>query len=247
MYRRLSSTAAPAVGCFSAVRLSQSRHGMPGLVATRAVAAGEVLFRWTGVLTAPPSLPLTIAATDLAADSAAAAATATALATIALPPPPPLLPPPPSPPPPSPTPPPSPPPGVLTVNNTGDRCLQVGQRSWLTPGPEEEGEPAWVFLNHSFEPSVRVSHAPLPNRDPAPPVLTATAAAALPAEAPLTLDYTLHEYIMAGRGFLCAESGRPVRGFHFLDEAAQEAALPRAMHHVRTLHGQYLFGQSSRC
>ena len=115
------------------------------------------------------------------------------------------------------------------------------------PGPEEEGEPAWVFLNHSFEPSVRVSHAPLPNRDPAPPVLTATAAAALPAEAPLTLDYTLHEYIMAGRGFVCAESGRPVRGFHFLDEAAQEAALPRAMHHVRTLHGQYLFGQSSRC
>ena len=35
-------------------------------------------------------------------------------------------------------------------------------------------------------------------------------------KAPLTLDYTLHEYIMAGRGFVCAESGRPVRrGLHF--------------------------------
>ena len=159
MFRRCSSTAAPAVGCFSAVRLSQSRHGMPGLVAARAVAAGEVLFRWTGALTAPPSPPPTL-----------------------LPPPPPLrLPPPPPPPPPSPPPPPllpppssppppppSPPPGALTVRNTGDRCLQVGQRSWLTPGPEEEGEPAWVFLNHSFEPSVRVSHAPLPSRDPVP-------------------------------------------------------------------------------
>ena len=26
---------------------------------------------------------------------------------------------------------------------------------------------------------------------------------------------------MAGHGFVCAESGRTVRGFHYLDEAAQ--------------------------
>ena len=183
MHRRRCSSVAAPVGSFSAVRVAQSRQGMPGLVAARAVAAGEVLFCWTG---------------------------------------------------------------VLIGRNTGDRCLQVGQRHYLTPGPEE-GEPPWVFLNHSFAPSVHVSHPPLPSKDPLPPVLTATANAALPVDAELTIDYTLHEYIMFGNGFVCAESGRAVRGFHFLDEAAQEAALPRAMHHVRTLHGQYLFGQSSRC
>ena len=120
---------------------------MPGLVAARAVAAGEVLFCWTG---------------------------------------------------------------VLIGRNTGDRCLQVGQRHYLTPGPEE-GEPPWVFLNHSFAPSVHVSHPPLPSKDPLPPVLTATANAALPVDAELTIDYTLHEYIMFGNGFVCAESGRAVR------------------------------------
>jgi hypothetical protein len=172
-----SSAAVPAVGCYGAVHVAESSHdGMPGLYASRPVAAGEVLFRWTG---------------------------------------------------------------VLLAHNSGDRCLQVGRQSWLTP-PQSEGEPPWVFLNHSFDPSVLISHAPLPATDPAPPVLTATATTALPAEAPLTIDYTLHEYIMCGGGFVCAESGRTVRGFRFLGEAAQEAALPRALDHVKALHEQHL-------
>ena len=75
--RGLTSVVTPAVGCFAAARLAQSRHGMPGLVTARAVAAGEVLFRWTGERS-PPSLPLPSLA--LAAASAAAAAGATAIA-----------------------------------------------------------------------------------------------------------------------------------------------------------------------
>ena len=70
---------------------------------------------------------------------------------------------------------------------------------------------------------------------------------ALPAGAPLTFDYTLHEYVMHGDGFVCEETGRQVRGFRFLERAEQEAALPRAMRHIRSQHSQFLFGQESRC
>ena len=75
--RGLTSLVGPPVGCFAAARLAQSRHGMPGLVTARAVAAGEVLFRWTGERS-PPSLPLPSLA--LAAASAAAGAGATVIA-----------------------------------------------------------------------------------------------------------------------------------------------------------------------
>jgi len=140
--------------------------------------------------------------------------------------------------------------GMLIRRNTGDRCLQVGQGAYLTPAPAEPESP-WVFLSHSFDPSVSLSHPPLEARkgprEVTPPVLTATACVPLPAAAALTIDYTFHEYVMFGDGFVCEESGRAVRGFHFLDEAAQEAALPHAMHHIRSLHGQYLFGKESRC
>mmetsp|Transcript_41628 Transcript_41628/g.137141 ORF Transcript_41628/g.137141 Transcript_41628/m.137141 type:complete len:200 (-) Transcript_41628:162-761(-) len=136
--------------------------------------------------------------------------------------------------------------GQIVGRNTGDRCLQVGQQSFLTPA-SQEGEPPWVFLQHSFRPSVRITHPPLAPRDPDPPVLTATAIEALPAGAPLTFDYTLHEYVMHGDGFVCEETGRQVRGFRFLERAEQEAALPRAMRHIRSQHSQFLFGQESRC
>ena len=111
----------------------------------------------------------------------------------------------------------------------------MGQRHYITPGAEER-EPPWVFLDHSFDPSVRISHPQLPAADPAPPVLTVTSNAALPAGAPLTLDYTLHEYLMHGDGFVCEATGREVRGFHYLSKSEQEAALPRAMPHIRSLH-----------
>ena len=94
--------------------------------------------------------------------------------------------------------------GILLNENNGDRCLQVGKRHWLTP---EDGEPPWVFLNHSFEPSIHLTHPTLlaqplnvgarsggGSTTLLPPMLTATANVDLPPRAPLTIDYTLHEY-----------------------------------------------------
>ena len=63
---------------------------------------------------------------------------------------------------------------------------------------------------------------------------------------PLTIDYNLHEWECYDP-FVCAETGRAVRGFKHLEEAEQDAALPRAMSHIKMLHAQWLFGQSSRC
>lgn len=141
--------------------------------------------------------------------------------------------------------------GMLIRRNTGDRCLQVGRDAYLTPTLEEQEveAPPWVFLNHSFQPTVRVDHAPLPpnQKGAPPPTLTAMAIRSLAAGSPLTIDYTLHEYFMYGNGFTCSESGREVRGFFFLSDEEKEAALPNVMHHVRTQHNQYLFGQESRC
>ena len=143
--------------------------------------------------------------------------------------------------------------GALIGANTGDRCLQVGLKYWLTPHPEQ-GEPPWVFLNHSFAPTVHLTHPPLafdasggggessessgpsePSALPAPPVLTATANVALGENTPLTIDYTLHEWAMSGGGFVCAESGRSVRGFQFLTREQQEHSLGRAADHIQRL------------
>jgi hypothetical protein len=149
--------------------------------------------------------------------------------------------------------------GKILSSNTGDRCLQVGQQQWITP-KAEEGEPPWVFLNHSFEPSVHLSHPPLstieeksPNvfdveieekveelEYDSPIVLTVTANFELSKNTPLTIDYTLHEYIMYKDGFICAETGRNVRGFHFLTEEEKIKALPKAANHIKMLHQEAL-------
>ena len=130
--------------------------------------------------------------------------------------------------------------GHLIPINTGDRCLQVGAQRWMTPDPEQD-EPPWVYLNHSFDPSVHISHTPLPETEDTsaaaePLVLTATANHNLPIDAPLTIDYTLHEHIMFDDGFVCAESLREVRGFHYLTQEEQAHSLPRAMEHIQRLH-----------
>ena len=134
--------------------------------------------------------------------------------------------------------------GKLCRANIGDRSLMVGREAHLTSEPEEQ---PWVFLNHSFTPSVQLAHDAVASADAPPPILTATANVPLAPGDFLTIDYTLHEWDMFGDGFECAESGRQVRGFRHLSEAEQDAALPRAMPHIKTLHLQYLFGQSSRC
>ena len=135
--------------------------------------------------------------------------------------------------------------GMLRRDNVGDRSIMVGREVHLYPGPDA-GEPHWVFLNHSFSPTVHLSHAPVPSVDSPPPLMTATAAHDLEEGAALTIDYTLHEWECVDP-FVCSTSGRPVRGFVHLSEAEQEASLPRALPHIKSLYMQHLFGQSSRC
>jgi len=133
--------------------------------------------------------------------------------------------------------------GVLRRDNIGDRSLMVGREAHLVSHDEEE---AWVYLNHSFSPSVSIHHPPVNGADAVPPLLTATAIVDIEEGEPLTIDYTLHEWEMHAP-FTCGESGREVRGFKYLTETEQDAALPSALPHIRSLHLQHLFGQSSRC
>ena len=123
--------------------------------------------------------------------------------------------------------------------------LMVGGEAHLHPHEPLEEQP-WIYLNHSFSPTVRLSHVPVANAEAPAPLLTATANVDLAAGAMLTIDYTLHEWEISAP-FVCAESGREVRGFKHLAEAEQEAALAAAQPHVRSLYLQHLFGQSSRC
>ena len=117
--------------------------------------------------------------------------------------------------------------GELSPVNIGDRSLQVGRAAHLLSVPPEE---PWVYLNHSFEPTVSLIV------DPITPVATARTTEDLVDGAALTIDYTLHEWEMSGDGFVCSESGRRVRGFKHLTASEREAALPRAAPHIREMH-----------
>ena len=117
--------------------------------------------------------------------------------------------------------------GELSPVNIGDRSLQVGRAAHLLSVPPEE---PWVYLQHSFEPTVSLIV------DPVTPVATARATEDLVDGAALTIDYTLHEWEMSGDGFVCSESGRRVRGFKHLPASEREAALPRAAPHIREMH-----------
>jgi hypothetical protein len=117
--------------------------------------------------------------------------------------------------------------GALSPVNIGDRSLQVGRAAHLLSVPPEE---PWVYLNHSFEPTVSLIV------DPVTPVATARTTGDLSDGAALTIDYTLHEWEMSGEGFVCSESGRRVRGFKHLTPSEREAALPRAAPHIREMH-----------
>ena len=119
--------------------------------------------------------------------------------------------------------------GELSPVNIGDRSLQVGRAAHLLSVPPEE---PWVYLNHSFEPTVSLTV------DPVTPVATARTTGDLVDGAALTIDYTRHEWEMAGDGFVCSESGRRVRGFKHLSASEREAALPRAAPHIREMAGE---------
>ena len=119
--------------------------------------------------------------------------------------------------------------GELSPVNIGDRSLQVGRAAHLLSVPPEE---PWVYLQHSFEPTVSLIV------DPVAPVATARTTEDLSDGAALTIDYTLHEWEMSGDGFVCSESGRRVRGFKHLTPSEREAALPRAAPHIREMAGE---------
>ena len=119
--------------------------------------------------------------------------------------------------------------GELSPVNIGDRSLQVGRAAHLLSVPPEE---PWVYLQHSFEPTVSLIV------DPVTPVATARTTEDLVDGAALTIDYTLHEWEMSGDGFVCSESGRRVRGFKYLSASEREEALPRAAPHIRVMAGE---------
>ena len=124
----------------------------------------------------------------------------------------------------------------------GMYSLMVGREMHMV-APPEVPEPAWIFMEHSFSPSVALHHVSVSSTAA---TLAATAAVDLQPDDLVSFDYCLHEWLMS-EPFRDAESGRLVDGFANLTEEEQDLALPRAQPHIRLLHAQYLFGQSSRC
>lgn len=129
--------------------------------------------------------------------------------------------------------------------------LQVGREAHIVPFSDYP-DPVWKFMNHSFEPTVRLSFLvgkmeTTYGADPGSEgVLKATAIGDLAVGAEVTFDYTLWEWDMA-EPFVDEPSGRTVRGFAGLTEEEQQAALPHAEPHIKGMHLMHLFGQSSRC
>jgi hypothetical protein len=76
--------------------------------------------------------------------------------------------------------------GMLRRDNAGMRSLQVGSEAHLLP-PSDEEEP-WELLNHSFAPTVRLSHESVASAEARPPLVTATAAEDLSPGTMLTID-----------------------------------------------------------
>ena len=125
--------------------------------------------------------------------------------------------------------------GKLCGENIGDRSLMVGRDAHLLSHPPEQ---PWVYLNHSFRPTVTLSHPAVGSAEETPPVLTAKAAVDIEPGTPLTIDYTLHEWEMHAGGFRCLESGQLVRGFKHLNEADKEKALVVVGKHLQDLHAE---------
>ena len=110
-------------------------------------------------------------------------------------------------------------------------------------GAEEADEP-WLYMNHSFAPSVRLEQTV--EHDGSVVTLTARALRDLESGDAVTFDYSLHEWDSA-KPFTCAETGREYSGWVGLTDAEKDVALPNAMPWIRTLHMQHLFGAESRC
>ena len=127
----------------------------------------------------------------------------------------------------------------------GEHSLQVGRGCHLVAN---DSEAPWIFLSHSFQPNTRIHQQPEGDAVKVAGMvdLTCVTITDVPVGAPISFDYTLHEWDMENP-FVCHESGREVRGFMHLTEEEQDAALKQAQKHIKILHMQWLFGQSSRC
>jgi hypothetical protein len=122
----------------------------------------------------------------------------------------------------------------------GTYTLQVGREAHIAA--VEPDEP-WLFMNHSFSPTVAIAHECV-TTDKA--TLKVIALVDLECGDCITFDYTLHEWEMSCP-FTCEETGRNVCGWVGLSEAEQDTSMPNAMPHIKTMYLQHLFGQSSRC
>lgn len=122
----------------------------------------------------------------------------------------------------------------------GDWTIQVGQQLHL--GAHASDEP-WLYMNHSFAPSVRLEQA---TDESDAIILTARALRDLAEGEPVTFDYSLHEWDSV-KPFTCVETGRVYAGWLGLTDEEKDAALPHAMPWIRSLHLQHLFGSESRC
>lgn len=105
-------------------------------------------------------------------------------------------------------------------------------------------EEPWLFMNHSFDPSVRLEQEV--NSDGSIVTLTARALRPLKSGDAVTFDYSLHEWD-AVKPFTCVETGREYAGFVGLSDSEKDKSLPHAMPWIKTLHMQHLFGAESRC
>ena len=143
----------------------------------------------------------------------------------------------------------------------GIYSLQVSREEEIVTAMEAEGRAAgksveelndhlrvnaaehpWIFLQHSFTPTVCLEQ----EQSADSVILSAVALTDIDVGGGITFDYTLHSWDMDAP-FHDESTGRWVQGFGSLTEAEMDAALPRAAAHIKSMHGQWLFGQHSRC
>lgn len=123
----------------------------------------------------------------------------------------------------------------------GPMTLQCGALEHM--GAENPNEP-WLFMNHSFSPSVRLAQQ---RTAEGAVVITVHALKDMTSGTPITFDYTLHEWETLGGGFVCHETGRTVTGWIGRTDDEKDQLLSSAAPHIRSLHLQHLFGSQSRC
>ena len=123
----------------------------------------------------------------------------------------------------------------------GPMTLQCGALTHM--GAASPDEP-WLFMNHSFSPSVRLAQQ---RTAEGVVVITVHALTDMVTGTTITFDYSLHEWETLDGGFVCHETGRTVTGWVGRTDDEKDQLLSSAAPHIRSLHLQHLFGSQSRC